>query len=67
MEALGFVQYVEQEFDNECKAKVFELAVPCHTNVAVCSIRQKNYADGVAFARNVRILRMFICFNTCFI
>ena len=59
-ESLGYMQCVGDAISNEFKARIFELSVACHTNVAVCSMKIKNYADGVIFARNV-------CVSLCFI
>ena len=52
-EALGFAQTIEQTLNNEEKANIFELCVPCHMNIAVCSMKTKSYSEGIIFAKNV--------------
>jgi len=56
LEALTMcTQNVGNEMDSlpdSMRADVFETMVPCHNNVATCSLKQQNFAEVVAFARN---------------
>ena len=55
-EALGYAQGLQQEVSNELKARIFELCVPLHTNVALCAMKVKDYADSIVFAKNSLML-----------
>lgn len=39
----------------EERAKLVELNILCHNNLALCSLRLEAYPDAIASARNVRL------------
>lgn len=52
LEALNAMKYLGEGLDNEQKAIVFELTVPCHNNLALCSLQMHDYSEASIYARN---------------
>jgi tetratricopeptide (TPR) repeat protein len=51
-DALKAMEGLGADLSNASKAYVFEVTVPCHNNIACCSLQSKNYADAVLFGTN---------------
>jgi tetratricopeptide (TPR) repeat protein len=52
LEALDAMKYLGEGLTNEQKALVFELTVPCHNNLALCSMQVQEYSEAAIYARN---------------
>lgn len=51
--ALTVLQYIGDNLTNDEKASVMEQSVPCHNNMALCSLKLHKWADCEIYARNV--------------
>ena len=51
--ALTVLQYIGDNLTNEEKASVMEQSVPCHNNMALCSLKLHKWADCEVYAKNV--------------
>jgi hypothetical protein len=54
--ALTVLQYIGDNLTNDEKAAVMEQSVPCHNNMALCSLKLHKWADCEIYARNVSSL-----------
>ena len=52
LEALNAIKHLGEGLDNDKKAIVFELTVPCHNNLALCSLQVHEYHEAAIYARN---------------
>ena len=52
LEALNAMKHLGEGLDNDQKAVVFELTVPCHNNLALCSLQIHEYNEAAIYARN---------------
>lgn len=53
--ALTVLQYIGDNLTNDEKASVMEQSVPCHNNMALCSLKLHKWADCEVYARNVSV------------
>jgi tetratricopeptide (TPR) repeat protein len=52
LEALGTLNKMGTELSDSLRAEVLEHTIPCHNNVALCSMKLKQYEDAITYANN---------------
>ena len=51
-EVLRALERVGENLSNEQRAEVLEITVPCHNNIAICCLKNKDFPECTLFARN---------------
>lgn len=51
LQALSFIQNLSDDIKKEQRASIFELMITCSNNIALCSLREKQYSDVTNHAK----------------